>query len=83
MTAVYDKEISADDLKKAIDERYEKWAVPGFEKSQLKLWRVEPEKFSIQLSVSDKNDEKKRFREAGTKQLIYITFGGLSACAAR
>ena len=83
MTAVYDKEISADDLKKAIDERYEKWAVPGFEKSQLKLWRVEPEKFSIQLSVSGKNDEKKHFREAGTKQLIYITFSGLSACAAR
>jgi len=83
MTALYDKEISADDLKKAVDERYAKWALPGFEKSQLKLWRVEPEKFSIQLSVSGKNDEKKHFREAGTKQLIYITFGGLSACAAR
>ena len=83
ITAIYDKEISAHDLKKAVDERYEKWALPGFEKSQLKLWRVGPEKFSIQLSVSGKNDEEKHFREAGTKQLIYITFGGLSACAAR
>jgi len=83
VTALYDKEISADDLKKAVDERYEKWALPGFEKAQLKLWRVEPEKFSIQLSVADKNDEKKRFREAGTKQLIYIAFGGRAACATR
>ena len=83
MTALYDKEISADDLKKAVDERYEKWALPGFEKSQLKLWRVESEKFSIQLSVSDKKDEKMHFAEAGTKQLIYIAFGGGAACAAQ
>ncbi len=83
MTAVYEKSVSVDDLRAVVNDRYEKWSVPGFEKSQLKLWRVEPEKFAIQLSVLDKNDEKKHVGEAGTKRLIYLAFGGRSACATR
>jgi len=83
MTALYDKKISVDDLSKAIDDRYGKWAVPGFENPQHRLWRVESEKFSIQLSVSDKKDEKMHFAEAGTKHLIYIAFGGGATCATR
>jgi len=80
MTASYDKSIRLDDVKAAIDERYGKWALPGFENSGMKLWRVEPEKFAIQLSVADKTDEKRHIADAGTKQAIYIAFGGKSAC---
>jgi len=83
MTALYDKSVSVDDLKTAIDERYEKWAHTDFANSPVKLWRVEPEKFAIQLSVAGKEDEKKNIAEAGTKRAIYIAFGGRSACNIR
>ena len=76
MTAVYDKSVSLDDIRAAINERYGKWAIP----SPFKLWRVEPEKFAIQLSVADKKDEKRGFADAGMKEAIYIAFGGRSAC---
>jgi hypothetical protein len=80
LRALYDKSIPVDDIKSAIDERYAKWARADFVNSPLKLWRVEPEKFAIQLSVADKKDEKRNVAEAGTKQAIYIAFGGRSTC---
>jgi hypothetical protein len=80
MTALFDKSIPLDDIKAAIDERYGKWAVPEFVNSPLKIWRVEPEKFAIQLSVASKNDEKRNIAEAGTRLAIYLAFGGKSAC---
>jgi hypothetical protein len=81
MTAIYEKTISFDDMKSAIDQQYGQWKIPGFEKTQLGLWRVESEKFAIQLSISDKKDEKRGSGEAGTKVLIFLPFGGRSACA--
>ena len=80
MTALYDKSVALDDIRAAIDERYKKWAVPGFENSPLRLWRVEPEKFAVQLGVASKKDEKRNITDAGTKRAIYIAFGGRSAC---
>jgi len=82
MTALYDKSIPMDEVKAAIDERYRKWALPSNDDAAVpvKLWRVEPEKFAIQLSVADKKDEKMNIAEAGTKRAIYIAFGGRSAC---
>ncbi len=80
MTALYDKSIPLDDIKAAIDERYGKWAVPEFVNSPLRIWRVEPEKFAIQLSIASKKDEKRNIADAGTKQVIYIAFGRRSAC---
>lgn len=47
---------------------------------RLLVWRVEPEKFAIQLGVFDKKDEKRSMGEAGRKEAIYIAFGGKSAC---
>jgi len=83
MTALYDKSIPGDAVKAAIDERYGKWAVPLDDPSgPVKLWRVEPEKFAISLSVADKKDEKMNIADAGAKQAIYIAFGGRSACTA-
>ncbi len=83
MRAFYEKSVSFDDLGAAIDGKYGKWTVPQFEKGPMRLWRVEPEKFSIQMVVLDKKDEKRRYAEAGTKQITFIAFGGRSACATR
>jgi hypothetical protein len=80
---VYDKSIPVEDVRAALDERYGTWTVPGFENSSLKLWRVEPEKFAIQLHVNDKKDEKRNLGDAGTKEAIYLAFAfrGKSACS--
>ena len=80
MTALYDRSISLDDIKAAIDERYGKWAVSEFVNSPVKIWRVEPEKFAIQLNVASKKDEKRNIAEEGTRQAVYLAFGGRSAC---
>ncbi len=82
MTALYDKSIALNDVKAALDERYAKWASPENDKAAVpvKLWRVEPEKFAVQLSVADKNDQKRNMAEAGTNQVIYVAFGGRTAC---
>jgi hypothetical protein len=82
MTVLYDKSTPVNDVKAALDERYGKWALPENDDAAVpvKLWRVEPEKFAIQLSVADKKDEKRNIAEVGTKQAIYIAFGGRSAC---
>jgi hypothetical protein len=76
MTALNDKSLSLEDIKAAMDERYGKWAVTQL----VPVWRVEPEKFAIQLGISDKKGEKRNMGEVGTKEVIYIAFGGRSAC---
>ena len=83
ITAVYEKSVSYDAVKSAIDQRYSKWLKVEYPGSQaLKAWRVEPERFAIQLSVANKFDEKRHIADQGTKQVIYIAFGGMSACDA-
>jgi hypothetical protein len=77
-TALYDSSIPLDEIRNALDDRYGKWAVSLA--NPLNVWRIEPDKFAIQLSVADKNDQKRHIAEAGTKQVIYIAFGGRSAC---
>lgn len=83
MTATYDKSVRLADVRAAIDDRYGKWAYATNDDAAIpvKLWRVEPEKFAIQLSASNKKDEKMNLAEAGTKQAIFITFG--AACSAQ
>jgi hypothetical protein len=82
MTALYDKSVPFGQIKSAIDDRYQQWSVKEINSPVLHLWRVEPQKFSIQLSVADKHDETRHVAEAGTKLAIYIAFGGKSACSA-
>ena len=71
--ARYDKSVSLDDLKAAIDERYGKWSVSGFTSGSVMLWHVESEKFTIQLAALDKRDERREGVEAGTKSVIYLS----------
>jgi hypothetical protein len=81
MTAMYDKSVPLIQIKSEIDELYKQWSVNDPSNSILHLWRVETQKFAIQLTVTGKEDEKRSVAEAGTRQLIYIAFGGKSACA--
>lgn len=80
MTALYDKSISFDQVNAAINDRYRQWFSTDGSSPALHLWRVEPQKFAIQLHVADTKDEKRNLAEAGTKQVIYIAFGGRTAC---
>jgi len=74
--AVYDKSASMDDLKAAIDTRYGKWAFATNATSPVKLWRVESERFSIQLSEVTLRDAKLSDDklEVGTKMVVYMSF---------
>lgn len=49
LMAVYDKSVTIDDVAASINEHYGKW-VYGDTAGPVKLWKVEPEKFVIQLS---------------------------------
>jgi hypothetical protein len=80
LTALYDKSVSAQDIESAIDEHYLASKNTDFAKTPIRIWRVESEKFAIQLSEASRRDEKREAIEAGTKQVIYIAFGGRSAC---
>ncbi|MGO9087790.1 MAG: hypothetical protein ACLP6G_04280 [Terriglobales bacterium] len=64
LIAFYDQPTSIDDLQAAVDERYGKWAEADFRTGCVRIWRVEPEHFVIQLSVAS----------SGMVQLIYLTF---------
>jgi hypothetical protein len=66
--ALYDKSVSTDDIESSIDVRYGKWAFATNGTAPVKLWRVEPERFVIQLGVADN----------GMKQVIYLIFGAKS-----
>ena len=80
LTAFYDKSVSLYDIEVAIDEHYSSSKLRDFDKSSLRLWRVESEKFAIQLSEADRRDKKMFGQEPGTKNVIYIAFGGRVAC---
>ena len=52
LAALYEKSVSMEDLKAEIDKQYGQWALPDNATLPVKLWRVEPEKFAIQLAVT-------------------------------
>jgi hypothetical protein len=64
IVAVYDKSVSVDDLRQAINARYGQWAHPSSGGSPVLLWRVEPDKYAIQVSANGD----------GTSQVIFMTF---------
>lgn len=49
LMAFYDKSVTIEAVEASIDEHYAKWAY-GDQTPTGKMWRVEPEKFVIQLS---------------------------------
>jgi hypothetical protein len=83
MTAVYDKSVSIDDLKAAIDASFAGWVFGDPANPTMKLWRVTPDKFAIQLNVASKNDKKRNVTNTDINEVIYIAFGAESACGGR
>lgn len=76
VTAQYDKSVSFDDLKAAIDMRYGKWAGVTNDISPVKSWRVESDRFTIRLRTITEQDAKlsdDKF-EVGTKTVVYTSF---------
>jgi len=62
--ALYEKSVSTDEIKAALDQSYGKWALADFATSPVKLWRVEPEKFAIQLAITDDRTKEVKRDEA-------------------
>jgi hypothetical protein len=62
LTAVYDKSVSASELRATIDALYGKWT---FHSDSISTWRVEAEQFSV--SIIDGSD--------GAKEVTYLKFG--------
>lgn len=50
--ALYEKSVAIEQLEASINSRYGKWALADNATSPVKLWRVESEKFVIQLAVT-------------------------------
>jgi hypothetical protein len=76
VTAQYDKSVSFDDLKAAIDMRFAKWAGVTNDISPVKSWRVESDRFTIRLRTITEQDAKlsdDKF-EVGTKTVVYTSF---------
>ena len=69
LTAVYDKSVTIDDVEASINEHYSKW-VYGKPTPTLKLWRIEPEKFVIQLSSNKKSGPQVIYLPIATKSVL-------------
>jgi hypothetical protein len=77
--ALYDRTISQNDVRTALDQLYGKWAVT-VDTRRLNVWRVEPEKFAIQLAtIRDSIKEQGGPGEKGMKQVIYLAFPARAA----
>jgi hypothetical protein len=68
--AIYEKSVSLDDLQAAIDQRYGQWKYAGIPT----LWRVEPQKFAIQLGVTE-DRTKAATRAAKRAQALSQLYG--------
>jgi hypothetical protein len=78
LTAWYDKSVSLEEVRTAINQRYGKWERTDLSNSKIGLWRVESERFAMQLAELGKQDEDKGPGESGMKQLIYLPISGPS-----
>lgn len=64
LVTLYDEPASVEEVQAAVNESYAVWANANFRTGPVRLWRVEPEHFAIQLSQDDN----------GMIRLIYLTF---------
>lgn len=63
LVAYYDKPVTFDDLRSAIDEHYAKWTA-SFSNDKHGVWRVEPEHFVISVTTV----------ASGMVQVVYLMF---------
>jgi hypothetical protein len=67
LTAIYDKSVTIEAVEASINDHYAKWRY-GDPTLAVKLWRVNPEKFVIQLTKSDE----------GAPEVIYLPIAAKS-----
>jgi hypothetical protein len=78
--ALYDKSVSMDAVESAVNQRFGKWAYDtNASSNNIKLWRVEPEKFAIQLALWHEEEtlstkHKPAKDKGGVPQLIFEAF---------
>jgi hypothetical protein len=75
ISALYEKSVSTDEIKAALDQRYGKWALADFATSSVKLWRVQPEKFAISLTITDDRTKEVKRDEAFAFALSQVLEG--------
>jgi hypothetical protein len=71
LTARYNKAVSFDDLKVALEKRYGKGATKNWTDIPSVIWEVEPAHVIVELKVVDKRMSQKEPLEEGTKLLHY------------
>jgi hypothetical protein len=60
ITVLYDKSVPVDEIISAINALYKQWSIKELNNSGLHVWRVEPQRFSIQLAIAGKDDQKEK-----------------------
>jgi len=77
IVAIYGATVSEDDIRSAINLRYGKWSRTDIGAGSVTLWRVDPDKFVIQLStIHNSIEETGALDNGGMKQVIYLSFQG-------
>ena len=74
MIVLYDKEVSFSAIKAAINERYGKWEQTDLARPTISIWRVEPERFAIQLTTIGKSRKETAITGGEEmRQVIYLS----------
>ena len=70
----YDKSVSMEEVRTAINQHYGKWEKTDFARpdSKMRLWRIEPERFVIQLTQVGEDEKGQNPGEPGMTQVIYL-----------
>lgn len=55
IVAIYGKNVEFSELTKAINKKYKRWLLEISKNNSLKIWRITPKKFTIQLSMHDED----------------------------
>lgn len=71
VTARYDKAVSFEDLRAAIEEQFGKGTAQHWTKAPLMSWQVESQKLHIVLETADKRLAKAQRLDVGTKIIHY------------
>jgi N-acetyl-gamma-glutamylphosphate reductase len=65
LTAVYDKSVSTNELRDAVNKLYGKWSLVKLQNDKAGLWRVEADQLAISLYAG----------ADGANEIIYLKFG--------
>jgi hypothetical protein len=76
LTARYNKAVSFEDLKDALEKRYGKGTTKNWTDAPLVIWEIESDHLVIQLDSADKRMAQNQHVEEGTKSIHYDDVSG-------